>query len=97
MAEVPIQKLIYELQCYIVLLLAATANTEHPCRPAICRCMFAACLAPVVLYSTPHPSGLISQDQDDSQIYEVILTIVCVKQIIGRDEWAALAMKLHQP
>lgn len=43
------------------------------------------------------PSGLISQDQDDSQIYEVILTIVYVKQIISCDEWVALAMKLHQP
>lgn len=43
------------------------------------------------------PSGLISQDQDDSQIYEVILTVVYVEQIISRDEWAALVMKLHQP
>lgn len=43
------------------------------------------------------PSGLISQDQDDSQIYEVILTVVYVKQIISCDEWVALVMKLHQP
>lgn len=43
------------------------------------------------------PSGLISQDQDDFQIYEVILTVVYVDQIISCDEWVALVMKLHQP
>lgn len=61
----------------------------------VCR-LFGSCCAPLH-HASPTPSGLISQDQDDSQIYEVILTIVCVKQIIRRDEWAALAMKLHQP
>lgn len=44
-----------------------------------------------------HPSGLISRDPHDSQIYEVILTIVYVKPIISRDEWVTLVMKLHQP
>lgn len=67
--------------------------------------MFAACFSTLVKFGaySHHsiilwpPSGLISQDQDDSQIYEVILTIVYVKQIISCDEWVALAMKLHQP
>ncbi len=44
-----------------------------------------------------HPSGLISQDPDDSQFYEVILTVVYAKQIISRDEWVTLVIKLHQP
>lgn len=42
------------------------------------------------------PSGSTSQDPRDSQIYEVILTIVYVKQIISGDEWLTLVMKLHQ-
>lgn len=56
-------------------------------------------LAPVLRSPViwPHPSGLILQDPHDSQIYEVILTIVYAKQIISRDEWLTLVMKLHQP
>lgn len=71
----------------------------------ICHNMVAACFSTLVKFGAHSlhsiiswpPSGLISQDQDDSQIYEVILTIVYVKQIISCDEWVALAMKLHQP
>lgn len=54
-------------------------------------------LNPVWPIMQSHPSGFTSEHPHDPQIYEVILTIVYAKQIIGRDEWVTLVMKLHQP
>lgn len=100
MAKVPIRKIIPELQmlhCSAFSCDRKDVTPEMLCGMSVHVCrLFGSCCV-LLRQPIPHPSGLISQDQDDSQIYEVILTIVCVKQIIGRDEWAALAMKLHQP